>query len=66
MVGITAGLFNFCTNLAGIVTPLVIGIVVQRTGSFYGGLAFIAAVALLGVLSYLFVLGDVRRLPNPR
>jgi ACS family D-galactonate transporter-like MFS transporter len=66
MVGITAGLFNFCTNLAGIVTPLVIGVIVQRTGSFYGGLAFIAVVALLGVLSYLFVLGDVRRLPNPR
>lgn len=62
MVGLTGGLFNLCTNLSGIVTPIVIGIVVQMTGSFYGGLAFMTGVALAGVLSYLIVLGPVRRL----
>ncbi len=61
LVGLTGGLFNLCTNLAGIVTPIVIGIIVDRTGSFVGALAFISALALLGVFSYVFILGDVRR-----
>jgi ACS family D-galactonate transporter-like MFS transporter len=50
-----------CANLAGIVTPLVVGYVVATTGSFAWALAFIGIVALLGVLSYVFVVGDVRR-----
>jgi len=61
LVGLTGGLFNLCTNLAGIVTPIVIGIIVDRTGSFVGALAFISALALLGVVAYIFILGDVRR-----
>jgi len=61
LIGLTAGLFNLCANLAGIVTPLVVGFVVKETGSFAWALAFIAALALVGVLSYVFVVGDVRR-----
>lgn len=59
--GLTAGVFNLCANLAGIVTPLVIGLIVARTGSFVWALAFIATLALLGALSYVFVIGDVKR-----
>ena len=62
LVGLTAGVFNFCTNLAGIVTPIVIGLVVGATGSFFGGLAFIAAMALVGAFSYTFVVGEVKRI----
>ncbi len=61
LVGLTGGLFNLCANLAGIVTPIVIGVIVEETGSFAWALAFIAVVALIGVLSYVFLLGDVRR-----
>jgi ACS family D-galactonate transporter-like MFS transporter len=61
LVGLTGGVFNLCANVAGIVTPLVIGFVVAATGSFAWALAFIACVALLGVFSYVFLLGDVRR-----
>ena len=61
LIGLTTGLFNLCANLAGIVTPLVVGLVVKMTGSFAWALAFIATIALCGVLSYLFLLGDVRR-----
>jgi ACS family D-galactonate transporter-like MFS transporter len=50
-----------CANLAGIVTPIVVGVIVDRTGSFVGALAFISALALLGVVAYVFILGDVRR-----
>lgn len=65
LVGLTGGVFNLCTNLAGIITPIVIGFVVQQTGSFVGGLVFIGAVAAVGALSYAFVVGPVERLPNP-
>lgn len=65
LVGLTAGVFNFCTNLSGIVTPIVIGIVVGVTGSFFGGLAFIAIMALIGALSYTFLVGEVKRIGEP-
>ena len=61
LMGLSGGVFNLCANLAGIVTPLVVGYVVATTGSFAWALAFIGIVALLGVLSYVFVVGDVRR-----
>ncbi len=32
--GLTGGLFNFCANLAGILTPLVIGFIVAGFGIF--------------------------------
>jgi len=61
LIGLTAGLFNLCANVAGVVTPLVIGFIVAYTGSFYWALAYIATLAALGVLSYVFVVGDVKR-----
>ena len=62
LIGLTAGIFNFSANLAGIITPLVIGYAYQATGSFYGPLLYIGAVALLGAFSYSVILGDIRRL----
>ncbi len=60
--GITAGIFNFCTNLAGILTPLIIGFIVAASGSFFYALVYIGGAALLGVVAYLFILGDVKRI----
>ena len=37
-IGLTGGVFNFCANLAGIITPMVIGFIVAATGSFHGAL----------------------------
>lgn len=62
MVGLTGGVFNLCANLAGIVTPLVIGFVVGSTGSFYGALAYIATLGLVGAAAYVFILGKVERI----
>jgi ACS family D-galactonate transporter-like MFS transporter len=61
LIGLTGGIFNFCANLAGIITPVVIGVIVGSTGSFYGALAFIGALALLGAAAYIFIIGDVHR-----
>jgi ACS family D-galactonate transporter-like MFS transporter len=62
LIGLTAGIFNFSANLAGIVTPIVIGVAFQRTGSFVGPLLYIGAVALVGAFSYSVILGDIHRL----
>jgi MFS transporter, ACS family, D-galactonate transporter len=61
MIGLTGGLFNFCANLAGILTPLVVGIVVGATGSFYGALTYIGVLGLIGAVAYVFVVGPVER-----
>ncbi len=62
MLGVTGGIFNLAANLAGIVTPIVIGGIVAITGSFFYALAFIGSVALMGAFSYIFILGDVKRI----
>ena len=51
--------------VALIVTPIVIGTIVAITGSFYWGLMFIGAVAVLGAASYIFILGDIKRIELP-
>ena len=61
MIGLTGGVFNLCANLAGIITPIVVGLVVQNTGSFYGALAYIGALGLIGAAAYIFIVGDVHR-----
>lgn len=62
MLGVTGGVFNLAANLAGIVTPIVIGAIVAVTGSFFYALGFIGCIALLGALSYVFILGNVQRI----
>jgi len=62
LIGLTSGIFNFSATLAGIVTPLVIGIAFELTGTFVGPLIYIAAVALVGAFSYSVILGDIHRL----
>lgn len=62
LLGLTGGIFNFAANLAGIITPLVIGFIVAATGSFVGALVFIGIIALIGALSYVFVVGDIKRI----
>jgi ACS family D-galactonate transporter-like MFS transporter len=60
--GLTTGMFNLFANLAGIVIPAVIGVILGSTRSFVGGLAFVSVIALLGMLCYLVLLGPVRRI----
>jgi len=62
LMGLTGGIYNFMTNLSGITTPLAVGFIVARTGSFVYTLVFISILALIGALSYIFLLGDVKRI----
>jgi len=61
LIGLTGGVFNFCANLAGIITPLVVGFILQATGSFYFALAYIAVLGLIGAAAYVLIVGEVRR-----
>lgn len=62
MVGITGGAVNFAGNLSGIVTPIAIGFIVRATGSFGWALGLISLFAIIAVLCYTFLLGDVERI----
>ncbi|MCQ9616432.1 MFS transporter [Paenalcaligenes niemegkensis] len=55
MIGLCGGVFNGIGNIAGIVTPLVIGYVLAVTDSFDLALWFVAAHGVLGVLCYLLL-----------
>jgi MFS transporter, ACS family, D-galactonate transporter len=59
-IGLVGGLFSASANLSGIVIPLVIGFIVQATGSFVSALVFISAVALIGAFSWIFLIGDLK------
>ena len=54
-----SGLQNFVANLAGVVAPLITGVVVERTGQFFWAFAITAVVALAGAIVYIFVLGRI-------
>jgi ACS family D-galactonate transporter-like MFS transporter len=62
LIGLTGGIFNLSTNLAGIVTPIVVGVFYGMSGSFVAPLAYIAVVALIGAFAYSVILGDIHRL----
>ncbi len=60
LIGLTGGVFNFVGGLGGITVPLVIGYLAQDYG-FGPALVYISAVALIGALSYILLVGDVKR-----
>ena len=60
--GLAGALFNTFANLAGITTPIVIGYIVQRTGSFDGALLYVAINAALAVVSFVFIVGKIERI----
>jgi MFS transporter, ACS family, glucarate transporter len=65
LAGLSGGIFNTFGNLSSIVTPIVVGALVQFTGSFQSALVFIAANALLAAAAYLFIVGEIRRIELP-
>lgn len=61
LIGVNGGLFNLIGNLAGITTPIIIGYIVKRTGSFHDALIFVVATALMAVVAYLPIVGEIKR-----
>ena len=65
LIGVNGGLFNLVGNLAGVTTPLIIGPIVKYTGSFAWALVFVAATALMAIVAYLPIVGEIRRVEIP-
>ncbi|WP_446916441.1 MFS transporter, partial [Klebsiella pneumoniae] len=48
-IGLSGGLFNTIGNVAGIITPIVIGYIINATGSFQWALVYVSFFALLTI-----------------
>jgi len=59
--GLSGGLFNMCGNITTITTPLIIGYIVNLTGSYKGALVYVAANAAVAIFAYLVIVGDIKR-----
>jgi ACS family glucarate transporter-like MFS transporter/ACS family D-galactonate transporter-like MFS transporter len=61
VIGLAGSIFNMFGNIAGIVTPIVIGYILGTTGSFNGALVFVGVNALVTVISYLVIVKEIKR-----
>ncbi|CAB3764493.1 glucarate transporter [Burkholderia sp. MSh2] len=61
LLGLTGGMFNLIGNLSAIATPIVIGLLVNGA-DFSRAITYIAAMALVGSLSYGLLVGKVERI----
>jgi ACS family D-galactonate transporter-like MFS transporter len=57
--GSWTGIQNAIGNLGGVISPLLTGLVVGRTGSYYLAFAMASAVLVLGAASYLVLVGEI-------
>jgi nitrate/nitrite transporter NarK len=46
---------------SGIITPVVIGWILQATGSFNGALAYISVHGIIVILAYWIIVGKIQR-----
>ncbi len=63
--GSIGGIMNFLNNLMGAVAPAVTGILVGATNSFASAFFVAGIVLLIGIFSYIVVLGRIEPIPEP-
>ncbi len=63
--GSIGGIMNFLNNLMGAVAPAVTGILVGATNSFASAFFVAGIVILIGIFSYIVVLGRIEPIPEP-
>jgi len=64
-VGTVGSIMNCVSNVAGIAAPIVAGYVADATGSFALNFVIAGVILVLGILSYLFLLGRIEQIPTP-
>jgi ACS family D-galactonate transporter-like MFS transporter len=62
LVGLSNGMLNFAATLGGMSCPLIVGFIVQYTGSFVLALIYIGAVSLVAALAYLLMVSRPYRI----
>ena len=60
-VGTWMGIMNFAGNIPGVVAPIVTGVLIERTGSYYPGFVVAVVVLLLGLPAYWWMVGERRQ-----
>ena len=59
--GLSFSIFNTAGNIAGITTPIIIGYIVDKTGSFNLALVFVSVHCLIAIFAYFGITGEIRR-----
>jgi sugar phosphate permease len=62
MVGSVSSFMNFFNNLMGVSAPIITGYIVDLTGSFDSAFVLAGVILIVGILSYIFVLGDISQI----
>ena len=64
-VASVGGIMNFANNLMGIAAPIATGYVLSSTHSFSGAFLIAGIVLLIGVASFVLLLGRIEPIPEP-
>lgn len=64
-VGSVGSIMNFLGNVSGIAAPIVAGFVIDATKSFALNFIIAGVILLLGILSYLLLLGKIEQIAIP-
>ena len=64
-VGTLGGIMNLCNQLSGIAAPIVTGYIVAATHSFSWAFAAAGAFLAVGIAGYIFLLGNMKPIPEP-
>jgi MFS transporter, ACS family, D-galactonate transporter len=62
--GTVGGIINFSNNMMGAVAPIVTGVIVDWTQSFAGAFLIAGAVLIVGIFSYVVILGRIEAIPD--
>ncbi len=63
-VGSVGGIMNLSNQISGIVAPIVTGFLVNGKQSFAAAFAVAAAYLCVGIMAYVFLLGEIRTVPG--
>ncbi|GAB2839694.1 MFS transporter [Pseudoduganella ginsengisoli] len=63
--GTIGGIMNFANNLMGAAAPIVTGVIVGATNSFANAFLVAGVLLIIGIVSFVFVLGKIEPIPDP-
>jgi MFS family permease len=63
-IGLWTGIYNFVGNIAGILSPIITGVLISKTGSYTPPFVLAAVLIALGPLAFWVIVGEVRAEPG--
>ncbi len=58
-IGLWTGVYNFVGNIAGILSPIITGVLIEQTGSYTPPFILAAALVAAGPMAFWFIVGDL-------